>query len=67
MPFSCMKRVDQALLHSLVQQAADSPRLRAAHPVHAPAERVQRVLIALQPGPYVASASASADARHPQV
>ena len=53
MSFSCLKRVDQALLQSLVQQAADSPRLRAAHPVHVPTERVQRLLIALQPGTYV--------------
>jgi cupin fold WbuC family metalloprotein len=48
-----MNRVDQALLASLACQAARSPRLRHAHPLHALAARVQRMLIALQPGTYV--------------
>jgi cupin fold WbuC family metalloprotein len=56
-----MKRLDQALLDNLAHQAACSPRLRYAAPWHASTDRVQRVLIALQPGTYIRPH------RHPQM
>jgi cupin fold WbuC family metalloprotein len=53
MSFSGLKRLDHTLLDHLADHAARSPRLRFANPLQAPAERVQRVFIALQPGTYV--------------
>ena len=53
MPLSWTKRLDQRLLDRLTHQAADSARLRYAYPFHTLTERVQRLLIALQPGTYV--------------
>lgn len=50
---SRVQYLDQALLDRLARQAACHPRRRAAAPWHEAADRVQRVLIALQPDTYV--------------
>jgi cupin fold WbuC family metalloprotein len=53
MSASGMTLLGQELLDSLARQAACSPRLRVTYLLHTPTERVQRCLIALQPGTYV--------------
>lgn len=40
------------LLRRLCEEAAASKRLRTTHCLHAPMDRVQRMLLALQPGTY---------------
>jgi cupin fold WbuC family metalloprotein len=49
-----IKRLDNALVDQLMQQAAQSPRRRSHHNFHQRLdEPVQRLLIALQPGTYI--------------
>ncbi|WP_311134320.1 WbuC family cupin fold metalloprotein [Synechococcus sp. CS-1332] len=50
---SHLQRIDQALFNTVAAGAGASPRRRLNHNFHAPTDRVQRFLNAMQPGTYV--------------